>query len=169
MAQDTCDACGEKKTLSNNRGKKVCSSCAALYGAANNRPELVLQILRELKPELLDERLPEQDNVSELEQQLYRSREYAHEMEGKLMAAEDRIDALLANNLRATKEEWANDEDEADALREELEDERRQLCEVTGGKHSIHDSALLDLALDVLKGEITGLKPERIEALRGMQ
>ena len=168
MAQDTCDACGEKKTLSNNRGKKVCSSCAALYGAANNRPELVLQILRELKPELLDERLPEQDNVSELEQQLYRSREYAHEMEGKLMAAEDRIDALLANNLRATKEEWANDEDEADALREELEDARRQLREVTGGKYSIHDSALLDLALDALKGEITGLKAEQIEALRGM-
>lgn len=158
---------GEEKTLSSNRGKEICSSCTALYGAANNRPELVLQILRELKPELLDERLPEQDNVSELEQQLYRSREYAHEMEGKLMAAEDRIDALLAN-LRAIKEEWANDEDKADALREELEDERRQLCEVTGGKHSIHDSALLDLALDVLKGEITGLKAEQIEALRGM-
>lgn len=147
MAQDTCDACGEKKTLSNNRGKKVCSSCAALYGAANNRPELVLQILRELKPELLDERLPVQDNVSELEQQLYRSREYAHELEGKLMAAEDRIDALLAN-LRATKE--------------------GQLREVTGGKHSIHESALLDLALDALKGKITGLKAEQIEALRGM-
>lgn len=117
MVIGNCEACGEEKTLSSNRGKEICSSCTALYGAANNRPELVLQILRELKPELLDARLPEQDNVSELEQQLYRSREYAHEMEGKLMAAEDRIDVLLANLIRAIKEEWANDEDKADALR----------------------------------------------------
>lgn len=117
MAIGNCEACGEEKTLSSNRGKEICSSCTALYGAANNRPELVLQILRELKPELLDARLPEQDNVSELEQQLYRSREYAHEMEGKLMAAEDRIDVLLANLIMAIKEEWANDEDKADALR----------------------------------------------------
>ena len=121
---------GEKKTLSNNRGKKVCSSCAALYGAANNRPELVLQILKEMKPELFNA-APAQDNVSELERQFYHAQERAD----------------LA-------------EQEAAALREELQEMR--------SKRNGSEAALLDLALDALKSEITGLKAERIEALRGM-
>ena len=144
MAKGNCEACGEEKTLSSNRGKKICSSCTALYGAAANRPELVLQILRELKPELLDERLPEQDNVSELEQQLHHAQELASMAEEKVGELELKLEAIQKSR-----------------------DEEKE--EVNNNKHNnSNDSALLDLALDALKGEITGLKPERIEALRGM-
>ena len=144
MVKVNCESCGEEKNTSKNRGKMMCTSCAALYSAAANRPVLVLQILRELKPELLDERLSVQDNVSELEKQLHHAQELASMAEEKVGELELKLEAIQKSR-----------------------DEEKE--EVSNNKHNnSNDSALLDLALDALKGEITGLKPERIEALRGM-
>ena len=129
MAQDTCGACGEKKTLSNNRGKKVCSSCAALYGAANNRPELVLQ--------------------------LYQSRELVYELEGKLHAVNDQYDKLneehdnLSDNADELREEAAAAKHALQLAEERIEALERKLS----SKSNESDAALLDVALAVIREE----------------
>ena len=91
--QGKCEACGEQKTLNANRGKQICSSCGALYGAANNRPELVLQILKEMKPELFNA-APAQDNVSELERQFYHAQERADLAEQEAAALREELQEM---------------------------------------------------------------------------
>lgn len=178
---NTCDACGEIKALKANRGKQICSTCTALYAAAAHRPELMLQVLRELKPELLDERLPAQDNVSELERQLYHAQERVtlaeeqkQEMLNSIRAALQCEDKEYDHDLVAVAERRMLMLAKLEQLYNQADDQvQRMQCEYTEllekkTKPHSADSALLDLALDALKGEITGLKAERIEALRGM-
>ena len=192
MAKGNCESYGEEKNTNKNRGKMMCTSCAALYSAAANRPGLVRELkpellderlqvqdnVRELKPELLDERLPVQDNVRELKKQL-------HEAQKRAALAEEQKQEML-DSLRAALQEYDHDlvavaerrmpmlakleqlYNQADDQVQRMQCEYTELLEKKTKVNGNADSALLDLALDALKGEITGLKPERIEALRGM-
>lgn len=51
-----CTACARSTgALSTCHGERLCASCSAVYAAANNRPTVLVESLRKLQPQLLEE------------------------------------------------------------------------------------------------------------------
>ena len=146
-----CGYCGKEGVeLRNGYNTSLCASCYTIHSHANQRAPLVLDVLtrlhgREYLAQYLGEPVPPQDNCAELEQAL-----------------------LLSQS------ELATEQARVDSLREELKELRSQAGQVStatirevASEGCALAPALLDLALGVIKGEITGLRADQIEALRG--
>lgn len=136
----TCESCGQVKSLQNSHGKSVCSTCSVVRGAAKNRPAAVLDAVRDFWP-LLD---------------LF-TREEVEKAAAKVGTVDESIEHLRAELLAA----------KADL--EKLKMENASLLKVVEECRPADDLSDLafDLAMGCISGEITGLKPEQLMAIRG--
>lgn len=212
-----CASCGKTKNTTSCSGDHICSSCAALYGAINNRPKTVLKAIKKLKPDLLashgaaDPGL--KDAVDCIKQALgvedidraveaiatsanllerYRDQAQRLAAENTALACQirDREEANHAVSERLRQREllcgeyhemlcaiaedvsevWDREDCDVKAVprmvRTALDQAGRPLPGDLRLEGSGLDSHLLDLALDAMRGKVTGLDPDRIALLR---
>lgn len=152
-----CDCCGNNSVdLRRGYEQDLCPTCYTIHSHAKNRGHLVLDTISKLHgraylEEYLGEAaLPQQDNCSELEHALLLSQQ-------ELEKAREEVDELR-RELEQHKECLTRAESAIEYYERELElsDECLHLTPV-----------LLDIALDVIRGKITGLSANQIERLRG--
>lgn len=70
-----CEQCqdGEDRKLYGSHGKQVCGTCQSIRGNVKNRSDIVVDVIREFHPELLNQGEPSQlhrDTIASLQEQL---------------------------------------------------------------------------------------------------
>jgi len=166
---EKCQSCGgEKKQLRPASGIRACPSCSVIINAAKNRPEMVLAQLERLG------KLPPVDTVatcehcSSLLENIKLLDKVRMDLEDALGIAERNLEAAM-RDLRAEREISGQLAAQVDELKDAFLHDRAPL--VKGDLEQTapgRDSLLLDLALDILDGKVTGLDAGRLSAMRGV-
>lgn len=184
-----CEVCGEKKQIRKNNGKMACSTCEAIWREVNMRPERVLTLLLDkVEVKWLEDKLVAYGYTAAA------AADSEYEMLREMLSKQvDEVAALAAENERLLKdmsELGKMAEACGDALKnqlncccEELSEAYEKIREmqesveaVTAEKHSdvrclsgvvtSRDSIVLDLALQVIAGDVKGLSVASLQALR---
>jgi hypothetical protein len=181
-----CSLCGKQKNVITILNKSTCSTCSPVQTAARNVPELLIKaLLEEQRQEWVDQHF-----VTEFQQSAAMSESIAT-LRAELVAIKDRnfqfhtkladalglsdaydVDVILdaVSYLRGQVEEQQQN---ITGLKVALENERLKAEEQAAttytseiGQVVTRDSCLLDIALAVLDGNVTGLDANRLRALR---
>jgi len=183
-----CDSCGGEKTLAKHFGKLVCNSCLSFRIGANKHPYLVLAALKEFgnlpvidgslvppgdkkSAETIDqvkEILKGQTNEDVIATATRRMQVLAKLEESFLQESKALSDAMAER--AELKKEVAVLLEENDMLKNELrqaaDDLRNNQPTSTHTTNHPIDSALLDIALGIMSGTITGLDADGLRRLR---
>ena len=157
-----CDCCGNDSGTALRKGyeQMLCPGCYTIHTHAKNRVQLVLDTIsklhgREALAEYMGEPVTQQSDCSELEHALLLSQQ-------ELEKAREEVDGLR-KELEQYNECLTRAESAIGYYERELE-----LSDECCTNRTNLTPALLAIALDVIRGKITGLSAEQIEALRGM-
>jgi len=183
-----CDSCGGDKVLSKHYGKSVCSSCLAFRTGCKSHPDWVVAALEEFGnlPVVAGSQVPPgnekqaeiietvkkilkvQANEDVLETATRRMLVLAQLEESYLQEAKALSDAEIARD--EAREAMAELINENMTLKEQLRqaaDELRKNPPIDAhANHNSIDSALLDIALDIMAGNITGIDVDGLRRLR---
>lgn len=168
----TCEVCGAKKSIKKCLDKMACSSCDFVYRAVRNKPEMVLELLVASKGRTwvaISIDMPEKQDV-ELEREEKLHKEKVKELNLQIELLEKRLEdeaeqfeAQVNINNELTRE----NENLRAAVIAAGEYPEVKFSPKNGGIAATgRDSAVLDLALDVIAGKVHGLDVERLQALR---
>lgn len=179
-----CDCCGETKTVRSSGGKNVCAMCDNLRINIRLRPQVAMDAIRELAPDLLGEvgsgdgfaRLQKYSNkvVAERDDLVVRLgciREAikAEADEDLVDVAKRRMDTMarLEESYLQESKALSSAETERDDLKRQLEQagSTPPLCVSASCRQAMQDLALR-LAIGVMKGEIEGIGAADVELLR---
>ena len=174
-AQGTCQLCGKSANLKKCLGKEVCSGCDFIWRAINGKPEMVFTALIEkMGTAWAQERLPG-DWVSPV-----LVAEQPPVDQDTLKALRDTLAELQASYAELA-EMNAGQRQELTSLAQQRDDLTNRLVEIyemnekletgasaaTGNKaESNRDTVLLDLALGLLDGTVTGVDVTSLKTLR---
>lgn len=160
----TCEICLRKEVkIGKNNGKKCCSTCAAMRSYINQRPEMALAMMQELAPQVLaatpavdisakDEAIHDLNeeidlllvSIQRLEQDAVRDKKDINDLKG------------LVLRLEMENAQIPNLEEQVKMLR----------ADRPATTTSIKDTALLDIAIGMLSGEVSGLHVDKLIELR---
>lgn len=184
--EGVCEACGDKKQIRKNNGKMACATCEPIWREVNLRPERVLTLLLEkMEVKWLEDKLAAYGYTAAAEA------DSEYEMLREMLSKQvDEVAALSAENERLLKDMsergkvaescGENLKNQLNCCRDELtvayEKIREMqatidaapacnLCEDRDHTTS-RDSIVLDLALQVLAGDVKGLSVTALQALR---
>ena len=139
----TCEICLRKEVkIGKNNGKKCCSTCAAMRSYINQRPEMALAMMQELAPQVLAA-TPAVD-ISAKDEAIHDLNEEINDLKG------------LVLRLEMENAQIPNLEEQVKMLR----------ADRPATTTSIKDTALLDIAIGMLSGEVSGLHVDKLIELR---
>jgi len=161
----TCQICGLKKSIKKCLDKMACSSCDFIYRSVRNNAERVLELLVETKGKTwvaLAAGFEPGEKTGDESKKVEMLEQAVTALQDSLAGAD-----VLAVGYR---EDLDEKDREIKLLQESLEAARdlpvHSYLTIDTGAGASRDSAVLDLALDILAGKIQGVDVERLQALR---
>lgn len=153
-----CYLCGARKNVRDVQGQGCCATCEFVWRAANIKPDLVADALVKAQgEEWINRQLPP-----------------CPEAGGGIPANVERELVELRVELENMRSDLALARADRDRLQDLLDDAVTEMDAITFtqpvigkvGQVVTRDSAVLDLALDVIAGQVSGIDVERLRALR---
>lgn len=193
--QGVCDGCGKDKQVAMCSGEKLCSVCASIAGTIAKKPETIIRmVLRHGNPKaffdlmvsimgvdlMMDCVSPYLATQEQADAGADSYRQIFAEFKKMVVETIGAGGGETPDQLREMLQEMARERNECQAavyrLNDVLAEKERTIASLrdecqapgvlTATAASALESHLLDLALDAMRGVITGLDPDRIAMLR---